>query len=83
MARRDVDQQISDLAAGDCLQVFDDGVDVPARDERRRRLDDRPGLAHELALDCAGAFRVNFVDAARVFSAIDRSCWSSSSDSCS
>ena len=35
MPRRDVDQQIADLAARDRLEVFDDRVDVPAGHERR------------------------------------------------
>ena len=35
MARRNIDQQIPDLAAGDGFQVLDDGVDVPAGDEGR------------------------------------------------
>ena len=44
-----VDQQIADLAARYRFEMIDDRVDMPARDERRKRLDDGPRLAHELA----------------------------------
>jgi hypothetical protein len=44
------------ICRGDRLEVLDDGVDVPARDERCRRLDNRPGLADELPQAAGGEF---------------------------
>ena len=61
MPRRNVDQQIADLPAGDCFQMLDDRVDVPAGDERRGRLDDRPSLADELPQAAGSHLRVNLV----------------------
>jgi hypothetical protein len=61
MAGRHVDQQIADLAARHRREVLDDGVDVPARDERSRRLDDWPSLEHELAEAARGQLAVNLV----------------------
>ena len=64
MARRNVDQQIADLAARDRFQVLDDGVDMPAGDERRGWLDDRPGETDELTQTARGQFAVNLVSEA-------------------
>src|SRR5437867_4383453 len=61
MSRRNVDEQIPDLTAPDCLEVLNDRVNVPAGDEGRRRLDDRPGLPDELAKAARGQLRVNLV----------------------
>src|SRR5262249_33786296 len=58
---RHVYEQIADLAARYGLEVLDNGVDVPARHERRGRLDNRPRLAHKLPEAAPGEFGVNFV----------------------
>jgi hypothetical protein len=62
MAWRLVDQQVADLPAGDRFQVIDDGVNVPARDERSRWLDDRPSLENEVAEVARGYLRVKLVE---------------------
>ena len=48
MPRRNVDQEVLDLAAAHGLQELTDGADVPVVDERMRRLEDVPGRADEL-----------------------------------
>ena len=48
VARRHVDEQVADFPAHHGLQMFADGVDVPAVDVRRARLHHRPCLRHEL-----------------------------------
>ena len=48
MPRRNVDQQVLDLAEGHRGEELADGTDVPVVDERMRRLQDVPGLTNEL-----------------------------------
>ncbi|HWF08943.1 MAG TPA: hypothetical protein VG297_10800 [Bryobacteraceae bacterium] len=61
MARWNVDQKITDMAEADGLEVLDDGVNVPARNERRRRLDYCPCLHDEFAQAPDSEFGVNLV----------------------
>jgi hypothetical protein len=62
MTRRDIDEQVSDLAVRYRLKVIDDGIDVEAGHKWRGWLDDPPGLTDELAETANGSFRVNFVE---------------------
>ena len=48
MPRRNVDQQVLDLAEGHRLKELTDGANVPVVDERMRRLQDVPGRPDEL-----------------------------------
>ena len=65
MPRRDIEEQVSDLAAGNRFEVLYDGVDVPAGYEGRGGLDDRPRLADELPEAARSQLRVDFVPEAR------------------
>jgi len=47
-ARRHVDDEVADVVIGQGLKVFGDAIDMPVRDERFRRRDDRPCLGDEL-----------------------------------
>ena len=67
MSRRDVDQQISDLAAGDRLEVLDDGIDVQARDEWRRRLDNQSTPGGRTLAGCEPPARSQSRSGDRVF----------------
>jgi hypothetical protein len=49
------------MAEADGLEVLDDGVNVPARNERRRRLDYCPCLHDEFAQAPDSEFGVNLV----------------------
>jgi hypothetical protein len=53
MSRRDVDEEITDLAFSDGLQVFAYGVEVETRNERPG-LDDMPGSFDEGAQRFSG-----------------------------
>ena len=48
MPRRDVDQEVLDLAGAHCLEELADRADVPVVHERMRRLQDVPGRPDEL-----------------------------------
>src|SRR5579864_1154656 len=58
VARRDIDQQIANVAASDGLEVIAERVDVEAWNERRLGFEDMPCLSNELAQASRGKFAI-------------------------